>query len=105
MAHDIRHVRGAVTEHNHKPDFLFPDLATYQAAPTAGDARLTMLEAKSSCKDRWRQVLAEAEKISRKHLLTLEPGISEPQTNQMEASSLQLVGERPMNPTPRVVAG
>ncbi len=94
MAHDIQHVRGAVTEHNHKPDFLFPDLATYQAAPAQGDARLTMLGAKSTCKDRWRQVLAEAEKISRKHLLTLEPGISEPQTNQMEASGLQLVVPR-----------
>lgn len=90
-AHDIRHVRGAMTEHNHKPDFLFPDLETYQAAPAAGDPRLTMLGTKSTCKDRWRQVLAEAEKISRKHLLTLEPGISEPQTAQMEASSLQLV--------------
>lgn len=96
-AHDIRHVRGAVTEHKHKPDFLFPDLATYQAAPADGDARLTMLGAKSTCKDRWRQVLAEAEKISRKHLLTLEPGISEPQTNQMEASSLQLVVPRPVH--------
>ena len=42
-----------------------------------------MLGAKSTCKDRWRQVLAEDEKISRKHLLTLEPGISEPQTHQM----------------------
>ena len=50
-----------------------------------------MLGAKSSCKDRWRQVLAEAEKISRKHLLTLEPGISESQTTQMENSALQLV--------------
>ena len=89
-AHDIRHVRGAVTEHKHKPDFLFPDLETYHAAPADGDARLTMLGAKSTCKDRWRQVLSEAEKISRKHLLTLEPGISEPQTDQMEASSLQL---------------
>ena len=55
-----------------------------------------MLGAKSTCKDRWRQVLAEAEKISRKHLLTLEPGISEPQTNQMEASSLQLVVPQPV---------
>ena len=96
-AHDIRHVRGAVTEHNHKPDFLFPDLETYQAAPAVGDPRLTMLGAKSTCKDRWRQVLAEAEKISRKHLLTLEPGISEPQTNQMEASSLQLVVPAPVH--------
>lgn len=77
--------------------FLFPDLATYQAAPADGDARLTMLGAKSTCKDRWRQVLAEAEKISRKHLLTLEPGISEPQTHQMEASSLQLVVPRPVH--------
>ena len=90
-AHDIRHVRGAITEHKHKPDFLFPDLETYQAAPAGGDARLTMLGAKSTCKDRWRQVLAEAEKISRKHLLTLEPGISEPQTNQMEKAGLQLI--------------
>ena len=95
-AHDIRHVRGAVTEHNHRPDFLFPDLETYQAAPAEGDPRLTMLGAKSTCKDRWRQVLAEAEKISQKHLLTLEPGISEPQTNQMEASSLQLVVPSPV---------
>jgi len=96
-AHDIRHVRGAMTEHKHKPDFLFPDLETYQAAPAEGDARLTMLGAKSTCKDRWRQVLAEAEKISRKHLLTLEPGISEPQTDQMEASSLQLVVPAPVH--------
>jgi len=96
-AHDIQHVRGAVTEHKHKPDFLFPDLETYQAAPAEGDARLTMLGAKSTCKDRWRQVLAEAEKISRKHLLTLEPGISEPQTDQMKASSLQLVVPSPVH--------
>ena len=95
-AHDVQHVRGAVTEHNHRPDFLFPDLATYQAAPPEGDVRLTMLGAKSTCKDRWRQVLAEAEKISRKHLLTLEPGISEAQTHQMEASSLQLVVPQPV---------
>lgn len=96
-AHDIQHVRGAITEHKHKPDFLFPDLEIYQAAPVGGDPRLTMLGAKSTCKDRWRQVLAEAEKISRKHLLTLEPGISEPQTSQMEASSLQLVVPSPVH--------
>lgn len=65
-------------------------LWAYQAAAD-GDAGLTMLGAKSSCKDRWRQVLAEAAKIPRKHLLTLEPGITESQTAQMEASGLQLV--------------
>lgn len=82
--------RGAMTEHGQKPDFLFPNAAVYGAAPT-GDAQLVMLGAKSTCKDRWRQVLTEAVKIPRKHLLTLEPGISEPQTAQMAAASLQLV--------------
>ena len=50
-----------------------------------------MLGAKSTCKDRWRQVPAEAAKIPRKHLLTLEPGISEAQPMQMGALNLQLV--------------
>ena len=90
-AHEIAYARGAVTENNQRPDFLFPSEEAYRAAPEAGYAYLTMLGAKSSCKDRWRQVLAEASKISRKHLLTLEPGISELQTSQMANSDLQLV--------------
>ena len=90
-AFDVEHVRGAVTENNQRPDFLFPSAEAYRAAPASGSPRLTMLGAKSTCKDRWRQVLAEAAKISRKHLLTLEPGISGAQTAQMSASNLQLV--------------
>ena len=39
----------------------------------------------------WRDALAETAKIPRKHLLTLKPGISEPQTTQMANSNLQLV--------------
>jgi len=46
---------------------------------------------KSTCKDRWRQVLSEGKRVKTKHLLTLEPGISENQTNEMQANSLQLV--------------
>lgn len=53
--------------------------------------RLTMLGAKSTAKDRWRQVLSEADRIADKHLLTLEPGISENQTQEMQARRLQLV--------------
>lgn len=93
----IRHARGVITEHRHKPDFLFPGAEAYHAAPAGGLPGLMMLGAKSSCKDRWRQVLAEAAKINRKHLLTLEPGISEPQTDQMEASALQLVVPSPLH--------
>src|SRR3546814_10861456 len=50
-----------------------------------------MLGAKSTLKDRWRQVLSEAEKLNEKHLLTLSPGISENQTDEMRAKRLQLV--------------
>ena len=55
-----------------------------------------MLGAKSTCKDRWRQVLPEAEKILQKHLFTLEPGISEDQTDQMQSFLLQLVVPEPV---------
>lgn len=50
-----------------------------------------MLGAKSTLKDRWRQVLAEAGRIKSKHLITLEPGVSEAQTQQISAAQLQLV--------------
>ncbi len=98
-AHDISYVRGAVTEYKQRPDFLFPSEEAYRAAPNSGDARLSMLGAKSSCNERWRQVLAEAAKIPKKHLLTLEPGISKPQTHQMETSGLQLVVPLPIQDT------
>lgn len=86
----IRHARGARTEGNSKPDFLFPGMAEY-ADPTFDAARLSMLGVKSTLKDRWRQVLAEAARIDRKHLLTLEPGISTRQTDEMVRNELQLV--------------
>jgi hypothetical protein len=89
-AHGIRFARGAETENKNKPDFLFPGASEYrdEAFPAA---QLTMLGAKSTLKDRWRQVLSEARRIPNKHLVTLEPGISEAQINQMQAESLQLV--------------
>ncbi|MGX7742334.1 type II restriction endonuclease [Rhodopseudomonas parapalustris] len=89
-AHDLRYARGAETENHNKPDFLFPGQDEYRD-PAFPAARLTMLGAKSTCKDRWRQVLSEAQRITEKHLLTLEPGISENQTSEMRAKSLQLV--------------
>ena len=50
-----------------------------------------MLGAKTSCKDRWRQVTKEAELIQLKHLVTLEPGISRDQTEEMKRNNIQLV--------------
>jgi len=58
-----------------------------------------MLGVKSTCKDRWRQVLAEADRIERKHLLTLEAAISTNQTDEMQAKNLQLVLPRNLHDT------
>ncbi len=99
-AHDLRFVRGAETENRNKPDFLFPGQDEYRD-PTFPAAKLTMLGAKSTLKDRWRQVLSEAERIEEKHLLTLEPGISENQTTEMHTKKLQLVVPRSLHATYR----
>ncbi len=86
----VRYSHGAITEGRKRPDFLFPSVEAYRD-PTFRSESLRMLGVKSSCKDRWRQVLSEAARIGRKHLLTLEPAISIDQTNEMSDSQLQLV--------------
>lgn len=89
----IKYDRTAVTENKSKPDFLFPGQKEYHDQKF-DPLNLTMLGVKSSCKDRWRQVLAEADKIDKKHLLTLEAAISVNQTDEMQSKCLQLVVPR-----------
>jgi len=49
------------------------------------------LAAKTTCKDRWRQILNEADKIPVKHLFTLQQGISGQQLVEMQKSDVVLV--------------
>lgn len=95
---DIRYDRTKVTENRSKPDFIFPGIKEYHDERFA-TSLLTMLGAKSTCKDRWRQVLAEADRIEKKHLLTLEAAISVHQTDEMASKNLQLVVPRPIHKT------
>jgi len=88
--HSLKYSRGKETENKAKPDFIFPGIEQYRDLKFPVRS-LNMLGVKTTCKDRWRQVLNEANRIRAKHLLTLEPGISNNQTNEMQASSLQLV--------------
>ncbi|MGL5362626.1 MAG: type II restriction endonuclease [Bosea sp. (in: a-proteobacteria)] len=90
IGQQLRFERGKETENRNKPDFLFPGQAEYRD-PAFASGHLTMLGAKSTLKDRWRQVLSEASRIEAKHLLTLEPGVSVNQTDEMQAKQLQLV--------------
>ncbi|SMQ30706.1 EcoRII C terminal [Pseudomonas helmanticensis] len=82
--------KGGITENGSRPDFIFPGFSSYHDSAFSID-NLFMLGAKTTCKDRWRQVLSEAKKIKKKHLITLEPAISQSQTCEMQSHDLQLV--------------
>lgn len=90
LQNSVTFERGKKTEGKQTPDFLFPGQEQYHS-PDFDPSMLRMLGAKTTCKERWRQVLAEAKRIELKHLITLEPAISEDQTDQMKDMNLQLV--------------
>jgi hypothetical protein len=79
-----------VTEDNKRPDFIFPSISAYKNPKYPGD-NLRMLACKTTCKDRWRQVIDEAPRIPFKHLLTLQQGVSENQYAQMQEAGVRLV--------------
>ena len=79
-----------VTENNKKPDFLFPNAECYHNLRFPADD-LIVLGAKTTCKDRWRQVLTEADRVDVKYLFTLQQGISKNQLREMHDSRLTLV--------------
>lgn len=83
----------AVTEKNKKPDFLFPNADCYHNLQFPADD-LIVLGAKTTCKDRWRQVLTEADRADVKYLFTLQQGISKNQLREMKDSQLKLVVPR-----------
>jgi len=72
-----------------KPDFLFPSLDAYENSPEVD--LLTMLAAKTTCKERWQQVLAEAPKVPKKHLTTMSAAIPPDQLKRMRDMNLTLV--------------
>jgi len=99
--HDLKYQRGSstrVTEPGSKPDFLFPGFAQYhdEQFPTSG---LFLLGAKTTCKDRWRQVLSEGKRIPVKHLITIESPISPAQTDEMKRNGLALIVPGPLQST------
>lgn len=93
---EITYTAQAVTEGNKKPDFIFPSQSAYHNAlfPTEN---LISLAAKTTCKDRWRQVINEADRLRDrpKYLCTLQQGISPAQMNEMQAENVILVVPHP----------
>ncbi len=75
-----------------RPDFLFPTVEAYRDH-SFDTTSLRMLAAKTTCKDRWRQIRNEVDRdrIPTLHLLTLQEGVSENQFNEMLDEGIQLV--------------
>ncbi|NBJ33154.1 restriction endonuclease [Serratia fonticola] len=80
----------AVTEGNKKPDFLFPSAQAYHDE-TWPQNRLRMLAVKTTCKDRWRQILNEADRVKDIYLFTLQEGVSIAQFQEMQQERVKLV--------------
>lgn len=89
-AEDLIFEEQAITENNKKPDFLFPNSECYHNFEFPADD-LTILGAKTTCKDRWRQVTTEADRVDEKYLFTLQPGISRNQLKEMADEKVLLV--------------
>ena len=85
-----------VTEGNKRPDFLFPSQEAYHNI-TFPTEKLISLAAKTTCKDRWRQVINEADRLrdKPKYLCTLQQGISIAQLDEMESEKVILVVPKP----------
>jgi len=81
---------GETSEGNKRPDFLFPSIEAYKD-PSWPSKNLRMLASKTTCKDRWRQILNEADRIPTKHLITLQQGVSINQFTEMKAANVMLV--------------
>lgn len=88
----LRYTSQAVTEGNKRPDFLFPSLECYHDLNFPVE-KLSSLAAKTTCKDRWRQVLNEADRLRErdKFLCTLQQGVSSSQMDEMAKERVILV--------------
>ncbi len=84
------------TEGGKQPDFLFPTASAYGDREFP-NRNLRMLAVKRTSKDRWRQILNEANRIDVKHLLTLDNGVSERQFREMSAANVRLVIPEPLH--------
>lgn len=73
-----------------KPDIVIPDERAYFDAGFPIE-KLFIVGLKTTCKDRWRQVLNEGRRVKAKHILTLQPGITSAQLAEMHTAGVSLV--------------
>lgn len=103
----IRYEWGARIEGGKLPDFVFPGAREY-ADKTFPETNLRILGAKTSLKDRWRQILAEGDRVYKKHGVTRDISVTSKMFNQMlEAAFYVVIPEQLksqyMDPAPNLI--
>ncbi len=75
---ELAYERQVQTEPGSNSDFILPGIDAYRALGTSAgvEAGVLHLGAKSTARERWKQVLSEATKLRRRHLATLDPQLS-----------------------------
>ena len=91
-SNSLKYQAQAITEGNKRPDFLFPSQEAYRNLKYPTE-KLVSLAAKTTCKDRWRQIINEADRLrdKPKYLCTLQQGISPAQLDEMHRENVVLV--------------
>jgi hypothetical protein len=83
------------SENGEKPDFLFPSETAYKNGDFPAE-KLRMLGIKTTVKDRWAQVVKEANRVETKHLFTLQEGLSLNQFRNITEAKIKLVVPAPL---------
>jgi len=73
-----------------RPDVVIPGADAY-LDPEYPVERLFVVGLKTTCKDRWRQILNEGTKVPTKHLITMQRGISANQLGEMVNAGVSLI--------------
>jgi hypothetical protein len=84
----ISYTSQCTTEAKEKPDFVVPGCAQYHD-DSFPQERLRMVACKSTVKERWRQILTEAERIPEKYLLTVDPSLTDDTISAMNLAMLR----------------
>jgi hypothetical protein len=79
-----------------EPDVVVPGTSAYRD-PSWPEEKLFIIGIKTTCKDRWRQVLNEGRRKREKYLVTVQPGMSARQLDEMQQCGITLVVPQPLH--------
>lgn len=81
-----------------KPDFLLPSREHYNSNDTAVLSLVTFVGAKTTTKERWQQLVAEAQRIGVRHMVTMDKDL-----NGTKVHTMKLKNVVPVLPSPLIV--